>query len=109
MISRKILGSSNPSATTETDIYTVPAGKEALAAVFITNLSTSAGATIRVAVGSNGAGSIANSDYIAYEVQLDPRMVIKLHPIALDTGDIITVYASTANVTFKATGLEIDS
>ena len=63
----KVLGQSNPAATTATTLYTVPAGTQAVVStIVIANLAT-ASATFRIAVRPNGA-ALANSQYIAYDV-----------------------------------------
>jgi hypothetical protein len=51
---------------------------------------------------------LANSQYIAYDVTVgaSDSTVLTLG-ITMDSDDIITVYASTANLTFSAFGSEI--
>ena len=103
----KVLGQSNPAATTATTLYTVPAGTEAVISTFvIANLAT-ASATFRIAVRPNGA-TLANSQYIAYDVTVGGSDSTALTlGVTLDATDIVTVYASTATVTFTAFGSEI--
>jgi len=103
----KVLGQSNPAATTATTLYTVPAATEAvISTIVIANLAT-ASATFRIAVRPNGA-ALANSQYIAYDVTVGGSDSTALTlGITVDATDIITVYASTATVTFTAFGSEI--
>lgn len=103
----KVLGQSNPASITATTLYTVPASRSAVVStIAVANLSSTA-ATFRIAVRVGGA-SLANSQYIAYDSTLIGNNTICLTlGISLATTDVITVYASTANVTFSAFGTEI--
>lgn len=103
----KVLGQSNPSATTATTLYTVPASTEAIiSSLVIANLD-SASATFRIAVRPDGA-TLANSHYIAYNITVGASdSTVLTMGVAVNAGDVITVYASTANLTFSAFGSEI--
>ena len=103
----KVLGQSNPSATTATTLYTVPAATSAVVSTLvIANLAASS-ATFRVAVRVAGA-ALANSQYVAYDVSVGANDSTALTlGITLAATDVITVYASTANLTFTAFGSEI--
>lgn len=103
----KVLGQSNPAATTLTTLYTVPSATEAVvSSIVIANLAASS-ATFRIAVRPNGA-SIANSQYIAYDITVgaSDSTVLTLG-LTLDAADVLSVYASTTTVTFSAFGSEI--
>lgn len=105
--SYKVLGQSNPSATTLTTLYTVPSATNAVvSSIIIANLD-SAAATFRIAVRPAGA-SIANSQYIAYNITVgaSDSTVLTLG-ITMGATDVLSVYASTATVTFSAYGSEI--
>jgi len=103
----KVLGQSNPAATTLTTLYTVPAATEAVVStISVANLSASA-ITYRIAIRPNGA-SIANSQYLAYDVSLAANSTTAYTlGITLDAADIISVYASDTNAVFQAFGSEI--
>jgi len=103
----KVLGQSNPAATTATTLYTVPASTEAIVStIVIANLTASA-ATFRIAIRPNGA-ALANSQYIAYDITVGASDSTALTlGVTLDAADVVTVYASTANLTFTAFGSEI--
>lgn len=103
----KVLGQSAPSATSETNIYTVPAATQAVVStIFIANRGTSGG-TFRIAVRPSGA-SIANQHYIAYNVPLEANSMLSITAgITMATTDVITVYASTSNFSFNVYGSEI--
>lgn len=102
----KVLGQSNPAATTLTTLYTVPAATETVvSSIIIANLAASA-ATFRIAVRPNGA-AIANSQYIAYDITVGASDSTALTlGLTLDAADVLSVYASTANLTFSAFGSE---
>lgn len=103
----KVLGQSNPSATTLTTLYTVPASKETVVStITVANISGSA-ITYRVAVRPNGE-SIANKHYIVYDASLGANSVAAYTlGLTLDATDIISVYASDTNAVFQAFGSEI--
>lgn len=105
--SYKVLGQSAPAATTDTTLYTCPASTETvISTLTVCNRGTS-DATFRVAVRPNGA-TIANQHYIAYDVVSTANSVIGLTlGITLDASDIVTVRASSANLSFSAFGSEI--
>lgn len=103
----KVLGQVNPSATTDTTLYTVPSATSSVASTLvIANLSSSL-ATFRVAVRPGGA-TLANQHYIAYDISVSGNDSVMLTVgLSLATGDVITVRASTANVAFSLYGSEI--
>jgi hypothetical protein len=105
-MAKKVLGQANPSATTATTLYTVPSAKSAVVSTLVVaNLSTSA-ATYRIAIRPAGA-ALANTHYIAYDVALSANDSTALTlGITLATTDVVTVYASSANVNFTAFGDE---
>lgn len=103
----KVLGQSNPSATTATTLYTVPSATSAVASTLsICNLGSSA-TTYRVAVRPAGA-TLANLHYIAYDASVSANDTVLLTlGITLAATDVVTVYAGTANVAFSLYGSEI--
>ena len=105
-MAKKVLGQSNPSATTATTLYTVPASKEAVvSSISVCNLASSS-ATYRIAIRPAGA-ALANQHYLAYDVTVGAAdTTIITVGITLATTDVITVYASTANLAFSAFGDE---
>ena len=103
----KVLGQSAPSATTNTDVYTVPAGTQAIiSTISVANRSQSE-TLFRIAVRPNGS-SIANEHYIAYDAKVSGQDSLFLTVgITVDAADVITVYAGSANLTFNIYGSEI--
>lgn len=105
----KVLGQSAPSATTDTTLYTVPASKAAIISTIVIANRDSASATFRIAVRPAGA-SIANQHYIAYGVSVGANDSTALTlGVTLATTDVVTVYASSANLSFNAFGSEVDA
>ena len=105
-MAKKVLGQSNPAATTLTSLYTVPASKEAVvSSISVANLTATA-ATFRLAVRPAGA-SIENKHYIGYDITVgasDSTLITV--GLTLATTDVLSVYASTANIAFQAFGDE---
>ena len=103
----KVLGQSNPSATTATTLYTVPAATQAVVSTIVVANLTTAAATFRIAVRVAGA-SLANSQYVAYDITVGVSDSTTLTlGLTLGAGDILTVYASTSSITFSAFGSEM--
>lgn len=103
----KVLGQSAPSATTATDVYTVGSGLQAvISTVTIANRGTGA-ATYRVSVRPDGAAQ-ANQHYIAYDATVPANDTIALTlGLTMDAADVVTVYGSSANLSFGVFGQEI--
>lgn len=103
----KILGQSAPAATTEVDLYTVPASTDAIvSSIVVANRGASAG-TFRIYVSPAGAAT-ANANYLVYDSNLNPKETIALTlGVTLDATDELRVYASSADFTFNAFGSEL--
>jgi len=103
----KVLAQSAPSATTNTDAYTVGSGKTAVVSTITVCNRAATAATYRIAIRVAGA-TISNEDYIAYDASVPANDTISLTlGITLAATDVITVYASTANLSFNLFGAEI--
>jgi hypothetical protein len=102
----KVLGQSNPAATTDTTLYTVPSATETvISTITVANLGTSG--TYRIAIRPDGA-AIANQHYLAYEAALNANDSITWTlGITLNASDVITVRASNTSFAFSAFGAEI--
>jgi len=105
-MAKKVLGQSNPSAVTATTLYTVPSARESvISSISVCNLASSS-ATYRIAVRPAGA-TLANVHYLAYDVTVGASdTTIITVGITLAATDVVTVYASTANLAFSAFGDE---
>lgn len=102
----RILGQLAPGATTLSDLYTVtsPVKSSIISSLNVTNR---AGATtFRLAIRKGGA-SISNEMYLAYDAPIAANDVMSFNiGISLATGDVISVYGGSANLSFSAFGLE---
>ena len=105
----KILAQAAPSATTETTLYTVPSGYSAVVStVAIANQSGSSG-TYRIAVRPAADSTTAQKHYIVYGATVAASDSIMLTlGLTLAAGDVVRVYASSANMSFSAFGSEIN-
>jgi hypothetical protein len=106
-ISYKILGQSNPAATTNTDLYIVPANTSVVASTLnICNQATSVG-TFRIAVRPAGE-TLAAKHYIAFSTAIAALDTISLTiGMSLAATDVVTVYASSSSFSFNLFGSEI--
>ena len=103
----KVLAQSAPSATTDTDIYTVGSGKQAIVSSLIVCNRSASPVLYRVAVRPAGA-TLANEHYLAYDVTVNGSdTTIMTIGVTLTATDVVTVYASTANLSFGVYGSEI--
>lgn len=105
-MAKKVLGQVNPSATTLTTLYTVPSAREAVvSSISVANLTATA-ATFRLAIRPAGA-SITNAHYLGYDITVGASdSTIITVGLTLAATDVLSVYASTANVAFQAFGDE---
>jgi hypothetical protein len=103
----KVLGQSNPAATTLTALYTVPSSTQTIGSTLnICNIGTSA-TTYRIAVRPAGA-TVANQHYLVYDSAIPANDSIALTlGISLATTDVVSVYAGNANLAFSLFGVEI--
>jgi glucose-6-phosphate dehydrogenase assembly protein OpcA len=103
----KVLGQSNPAATTLTTLYTVPASTNAvISSITVANLAATA-ATFRIAVRVAGS-AISNEEYIAYDITLGASdTTVLTMGVTMNATDVLSVYASTTTVAFQAFGSEI--
>ena len=103
----KVLGQSAPSATTATNLYTVPAATQTVSSsLTICNRAATSG-TYRVAVRPAGA-TLANLHYIVYDAILPANSTDTVSIGAtLAATDVVTVYASSADFSFSLFGSEL--
>ncbi len=103
----KVLGQSNPSATTATTLYTCPASTQTvISTITVANQAASSG-TYRIAVRPNGA-TLATEHYIVYDATVAANSTAAYTlGITIDASDVITIYASSATFSFNAFGSEI--
>lgn len=106
-VAYKVLGQSAPSATTATDVYTVPSATETVISSIVVAERGGSAATFRIAIRPNGA-ALAASHYIAYDTPVSANDVVALSlGVTVDAADVVTVYASSGDLTFSLFGSEI--
>jgi hypothetical protein len=102
----KVLGQANPAATTNVNLYTVPAATSAVCST-LTVCNTGVSTIFRVAIRPAGA-TLSNVHYIVFDTSINANDTIFLTlGITLAATDVVTVYANTANVTFGLFGSEV--
>ena len=103
----KVLGQVEPSATTDTTLYTVPSATEAVCSTLsVCNKNASAG-TFRVRIKVNGAAD-DDKQFVCYDAPIAAKDTLLLtFGATLSAGDVVVVYASTADQTFQLFGSEI--
>lgn len=106
-ITYKVLGQSNPSANTNTDLYTVPSATSTVCSTLVVCNQAATGATFRIAVRPSGA-AIATQHYLSYDVSLNANDSVTLTiGITLAATDVVTVRANSATVSFSLFGSEL--
>lgn len=103
----KVLAQSAPSATTATDVYTVPSATETvISTVVIANRAATAG-TFRLSIRPNGA-SQTNAMYLAFDVPIAANDSTTLTlGLTMDAADVLTAYCSSADMSVNVFGTEI--
>jgi glucose-6-phosphate dehydrogenase assembly protein OpcA len=103
----KVLGQSNPSATTATTLYTVPSATSAVLSTVTVCNQAATSSSFRIAVRPAGA-TLAAQHYVAYDIAIAANDTTCLTlGITLATTDVVTIYAGTATMSFAAFGSEI--
>jgi len=105
--SYQILGQDSPSASTNLDLYTVPASTQAIGSTLVICNTNSSTVSVRVAARKAGA-PIATKHYILYGSSVPANDMITLTMgMSLDATDIVTVWANTTGVSFTLFGTAI--
>lgn len=103
----KVLGQVAPSATTLTTLDTIPSATQAVVSTIVVCNRAATAATFRIAIRPAGA-TLSNEHYIAYDATIAANDTTALTiGVTLAATDVISVYASTANLSFNAFGSEI--
>jgi hypothetical protein len=104
----KVLGQVAPTATTETNLYTVPSATQAVvSSIAITNQAASS-ATFRIAIRPSADATTAAKHYLVYGTTVGAADTVVLTiGVTLAAGDKIQVYGSSATLSFSAYGSEI--
>ena len=99
-----ILGQSAPPLTTNTDVYTVPEKTVTVVRVLVCELGGAA-ASYRIAVRPLGA-ALSNEHYVVYNRAIPANGDQHTVPIEMGATDVLTVWASTGDLSFTVTGVE---
>ena len=103
----KVLGQSAPSATTNTDVYTVPSATKAVISTIVIANHSASGGTFRLAVRPDGA-TIEQKHYLAYDIPVAANDSTTLTlGITMDAADVLTAYCSSADMSINVFGSEI--
>lgn len=103
----KVLAQSNPAATTNTTLYTVPAATSTVVSTITICNQTSSQQSYRIAVRPAGA-AIAAQHYVAYDVPIQANDTTALTlGMTLAATDVITIYSSSASMSFGLFGSEV--
>lgn len=103
----KVLGQVAPSATTATTLYTVPSATQAVVSTIVVANRVATNSSFRIAIRPAGA-ALSNEHYLAYDVAVAPLDSTTITiGVTLAATDVVTIYASSANLSFNAFGSEI--
>jgi glucose-6-phosphate dehydrogenase assembly protein OpcA len=106
-IAYRVLGQSNPSASTLTTVYTVPASTSTIISTVVICNQASTAATFSVAVQVQGS-AIATKDYINYQTPIPGNDSITLTlGMTLGNTDVLSVNFSTSTMSVNVFGSEI--
>jgi glucose-6-phosphate dehydrogenase assembly protein OpcA len=100
----KVLGQSAPGISTATTLYEVLPDTAVVVSTMVIANRAALAAAYRIAIRPSGE-TLANKHYIAYDVAVGAGDSTTLTlGLTLSAGDIITVFASTADLSFSAFG-----
>lgn len=103
----KVLAQSNPSATTLTDLYTVPSATSTVISTLIVCNTGSSSTTFRISVAVAGAANTLKQ-YIYYDVTIPGNdSFAATIGGTLATTDVVRIFAGNTNLTFNLFGTEI--
>lgn len=104
----KVLGQSLPSTTSNTDLYTVPAGTQTVVSTINVANVTATAATYRIFVRVAGAAA-ASSQALVYDASAAANSTTAITiGVTLNATDVLTVQSGTGSaLAFQAFGSEI--
>jgi hypothetical protein len=95
-----VLAQSNPAATTDTDLYTVPANTEAVVSTIAISEHAGIATTYRILLRDDGDAA-ADEHRLVYGAAIAGNDTVFITIGAtLGPDDVVTVYAETGDVTF---------
>jgi hypothetical protein len=103
----KVLGQSNPLATTLTTLYTTPTSTSTVVSSLVVCNRSAVATSFRVAVRPAGA-AISNEHYLYYDVPISGNTTFAATlGISLEATDVVSVYATLATLSFNLFGQEL--
>ena len=97
------LGQAALAATTNTTIYTVPATTFTVLSLSVVNRGAT---TVSVRVALAASATPTSAEYIEYDAQIGPGGTLERTGIMMNAGKLLVCYASNANVSVTAFGIE---
>lgn len=103
----KVLGQAAPTQDTDTDVYAVPAGRQSVVSTITVANRDEAEATFRLAVRPGGA-ALSDEHFVAFDLPIDGNALYTFTiGVTLDEDDVVTVRASTGDLSVSLFGQEI--
>jgi len=103
----KVLAQSNPSVTTLTDAYTVPAATTTVISTITVANRSATPTSFRISVAVAGAAD-NNKQYLYYDVAIPGNDTFATTiGVTLATTDVVRVYATSATLSFNIFGVEV--
>lgn len=103
----RVLAQLNPSASTLTPLYTVQSNTTAVVSSILICNTSSVGTTFRISI-QVSAEADDKKQYLYYDLPLlGNDTFISTIGVTLKAGDVVSVYAGSANVSFSIFGVEI--
>lgn len=104
----KVLAQAAPAATTESTLYTVPSATSAVISTIVIANQAGTSGTYRIAVRPAADESTTQKHFIVYGATVGASDSIMLTVgLTLAAGDVVRVFASSADMSFSAFGSEI--
>jgi hypothetical protein len=105
----KVLGQLRPADSNVADLYTVPAGAQAVVSTIAITNTTGVASTCDIYVRPDGTDAAAVGNAIVYGTSVGANSTVTMTVgITVDSTDVISVKSGTADaITFTAFGLEI--
>ena len=100
----QVIAQAAPAATTDTTLYTVPASTSVVSSSIVVCNRAATDQTFRIAVRPDGV-TLANQHYLFYDTLVYAKSSITLTiGLTADASDVITVRASSADLSFSLFG-----
>lgn len=106
-VTSKVLGQSKPSATTLTDMYTVPALTSTTVSTIVVANQSATATSFRISVAVAGAADTP-AQYLYYDIAIPGNDTFAATlGITLAASDVVRVYNTLATCSFNLFGVEV--